>query len=225
MDGEFGVGSKAFKGIKNLPMKCTLLGYDSGWGKRIALYLTDYMKAECGKRYKKDMFPELRRHEKVGDTTIKKLINITNSENGLKDILERGRLDFDVRNFKDIAANFMRESVEDFLHRFGAAVDEPVTADIKRLIRVPGSLHGGSGMLVKKLGLSELEKFDPLNDAIVFGERTVKITILKPFSVQLKGKDLRVEEGIQEVPEYAAIYLICRGVAEYGYRRNQPDPV
>ena len=119
----------------------------------------------------------------------------------------------------------MRESVEDFLHRFGAAVDEPVTADIKRLIRVPGSLHGGSGMLVKKLALSELENFDPLNDAIVFGERTVKITVLKPFSVQLKGKDLRVEEGIQEVPEYAAIYLICRGVAEYGYRRNQPDPV
>ena len=61
-------------------------------GKRIALYLTDYMKAECGKRYKKDMFPELRRHEKVGDTTIKKLINITNSENGLKDILREGDL-------------------------------------------------------------------------------------------------------------------------------------
>ena len=225
MDGEFGTGSKAFKGIKNVPMKCTLIGYDSGWGKRIAVYLTDYMKAECGKRYKKDMFPELRRHEKGGDTTIKKLINITNSESGLKDILEKGRLDFDVRNFKDIAAYFMHESVEDFLHRFGASVDEPVTADIKRLIRVPGSLHGGSGMLVKKLALSELGKFDPLNDAIVFGERPVKITVSKPFSVQMKGKDLRIEEGIQEVPEYAAVYLICRGVAEYGYRRNQPNPV
>jgi DNA primase small subunit len=76
------------------------VGYDSGWGERIALYLTDYMKAECGKKYKKDMFSELRRHEKVGDTTIKKLINITNSENGLKDILERGRLDFDVRTLR-----------------------------------------------------------------------------------------------------------------------------
>ena len=80
-------------------------------------------------------------------------------------------------------------------------------------------------MLVKKLALSGLEKFDPLNDAVIFGERQVKITVSKPFSVQLKGKDLRVEEGIQEVPEYAAIYLICRGVAEYGYRRNQPNPV
>jgi DNA primase small subunit len=119
----------------------------------------------------------------------------------------------------------MQESAGDFLHRFGASVDEPVTADIKRLIRVPGSLHGGSGMLVKKLALSELEGFDPLNDAVVFGERSVKITASKPFSVQLKGKDLRIEEGIQEVPEYAAVYLICRGVAEYGYRRNQPDTV
>jgi len=200
-------------------------GYYSGWGKRIALYLTDYMKAECKKKYKKDMFPELRKCEKIGDTTIKKLINVTNSENGLKDILEKGRLDFDVRNFKGIAANFMKESIEDFLKRFGVAIDEPVTADIKRLIRVPGSLHGGSGMLVKKLALSELEKFDPLNDAIVFGERPVKISVSKPFSIQLKGKDLRVIEGTQEVPEYAAIYLICRGVAEYGYRRNQPDPV
>jgi len=225
MDGEFGTGSKTFKGMKNVPMKCTLVGYDSGWGRRIALYLTDYMKAECGKRYKKDMFPELRRYEKVGDTTVKKLISLANSENGLKDILEKGRLDFDVRNFKDIAAYFMRESVEDFLHRFGASVDEPVTADIKRLIRVPGSLHGGSGMLVKKLALSELEKFEPLTDAVVFGERPVKVTVSKPFSVQLKGKDLRVEEGIHEVPEYAAVYLICRGVAEYGHRRNQSGPV
>jgi DNA primase small subunit len=225
MDGDFGTGSKSFKGIKNVPMKCTLVGYDSGWGKRIALYLTDYMKAECGKKFKKDMFPELRRHEKVGDTTIKKLINITNSETGLKDILEKGRMDFDVRNFKEIAAYFMQESSEDFLHRFGASVDEPVTADIKRLIRVPGSLHGGSGMRVQKLALSELEGFDPLNDAVVFGERPVKVSVAKPFSVQLKGKDLRTEEGIQEVPEYAAVYLMCRGVAEYGYRRNQPDPV
>jgi DNA primase small subunit len=224
MDGEFGTGSKTFKGIKNVPVKCTLAGYDSGWGKRIAIYLTDYMKAECKKRYKKDMFPELRRHDKIGDTTIKKLINITNNESSLKDILEKGRLDFDVRNFKDIAAYFMQDSVENFLHRFGASVDEPVTADIKRLIRTPGSLHGGSGMLVKKLDLSELENFDPLNDAVVFGERPVKVTVSKPFSVQLKGKDLKVEEGLQEVPEYAAVYLICRGVAEYGYRKNQPNP-
>jgi len=225
MDGEYGTGSKAFKGVKNVPMKCMLVGHDSGWGKRIARYLADYLKSESGRKYKKDMFPELRRHEKVGPTAIKKLLRIANSENGLNDILEQGRLDFDVRNFKEIASYFMQESSENFLQRFGASVDEPVTADIKRLIRVPGSLHGGSGMQVRKLAFSELENFKPLEDAVVFGEKPVKVNVSKTFTVQLKGKDLKVEEGIQEVPEYAAVYLMCRGVAEYGHRRDQPNPV
>ena len=38
------------------------------------------------------------------------------------------------RKLKGIAANFMKESIEDFLKKFGVAIDEPVTADIKRLI-------------------------------------------------------------------------------------------
>ncbi|CVK33100.1 DNA primase small subunit domain-containing protein [Methanoculleus bourgensis] len=35
----------------------------------------------------------------------------------------------------------------------GARADEPVTTDIKRLIRAPGSLHGGSGMRVVPLDI------------------------------------------------------------------------
>jgi len=41
---------------------------------------------------------------------------------------------------------------------------------IKRLIRTPGSLHGGSGMRVVPLDLHDLEDFDPLVDAVVFGD-------------------------------------------------------
>lgn len=216
MDGDFGSGSKSYMGQKNVPLKCTLVGYEAGWGKRIARYLTDYMRGETEKRYKKDMFPELRKNEDIGESKVKKIIKIAQNEGALEDILEQGRLDFDVRNFKEIAEYFMQESKEDFRTSFGASVDEPVTGDIKRLIRVPGSLHGGSGMQVKKLELSELEGFRPLEDAVVFGGEAVKVTVSKPFTVQLKGEDLRVEEGIQEVPEYAAVYLMCRGVAEYG---------
>jgi DNA primase small subunit len=102
------------------------------------------------------------------------------------------------------------------VEQMAACVDEPVTADIKRLIRLPGSLHGKSGMKVTALSIDELEAFEPLNDAVVFSDKSVKIKVIKPFAVQMKGKDLMVEEGVQEVPEYAAIYLMCRGVAEYG---------
>ena len=46
--------------------------------------------------------------------------------------------------------------------------DEPVTADVRRLIRCPGSLHGGSGLRVTPLSIRDLEDFDPLQDAVVY---------------------------------------------------------
>lgn len=228
--GDFGTGSKIYKGKKQGVTIKIIQGHDCGWGKRIAEYIVDYLKEEVSKENKKDMFKDLRESLKdeipIGQGTINKLITIGTDENALNSILDRGQLEFGfLKNSGKIFEYFVKQSVQKYAVDFGASVDEPVTADIKRLIRVPGSLHGGSGMLVKKLALSELEMFDPLNDAVIFGNRPVKITVSKPFSVQLKGKDLRVEEGIQEIPEYAAVYLICRGVAEYGYRRNQPSPV
>ncbi len=100
-----------------------------------------------------------------------------------------------------------------------AHTDEPVTADIRRLIRMPSSLHGGSGMRVVPLTLAEFGKFEPLRDAVVFSEREIQIEVkaLKPQNslVEMKGKSIKVVEGINTVPEYAGIYLMCRGAAEY----------
>ncbi len=101
-----------------------------------------------------------------------------------------------------------------------AHTDEPVTADIRRLIRMPSSLHGGSGMRVVPLTLAEFEKFEPLRDAVVFSEKEIQIEViptLKPQNslVEMKGKSIKVEEGINTVPEYAGVYLMCRGAAEY----------
>ncbi|MDP2768020.1 MAG: DNA primase small subunit domain-containing protein, partial [Candidatus Methanoperedens sp.] len=98
--------------------------------------------------------------------------------------------------------------------------DEPVTADVKRLIRMPSSLHGGSGMRVVPLTLAEFEKFEPLNDAVVFSEKEIKVEVLSPLKpqnskVEMKGKGFTVTEGINTLPEYAAMYLMCRGAAEY----------
>lgn len=98
--------------------------------------------------------------------------------------------------------------------------DEPVTADTRRLIRMPSSLHGGSGMRVVSLKLEELPKFEPLNDAVVFSEKEIKIEVISPLKpqnslVEMKDKSFTAKEGINTLPEYAAIYLMCRGAAEY----------
>ncbi|MCX9010384.1 MAG: DNA primase small subunit PriS [Candidatus Methanoperedens sp.] len=106
------------------------------------------------------------------------------------------------------------------IHLGSAHTDEPVTADIKRLIRMPSSLHGGSGMRVVPLTLPEFEKFEPLRDAVVFSEKEVQIEVIPPLKpqnslVEMKGKSISVKEGISSLPEYAAMYLMCRGAAEY----------
>ena len=50
--------------------------------------------------------------------------------------------------------------------RFISEIDEPVTSDIKRLIRLPGSLHGKTGLAVTPIKRDELDDFDPLRDAV-----------------------------------------------------------
>ncbi|MFZ2375842.1 MAG: DNA primase small subunit PriS [Methanothrix sp.] len=100
------------------------------------------------------------------------------------------------------------------LDRERGETDEPVTADVRRLIRCPGSLHGGSGLRATPLSIKDLEEFDPLQDAVVFGDEPVALEILKPFSTQMKGNSYSLREGAEELPLYLAVFLMGRGVAE-----------
>jgi DNA primase small subunit len=101
--------------------------------------------------------------------------------------------------------------------------DEPVTADVRRLIRCPGSLHGGSGLRVTPLTLRDLEDFDPLHDAVVFGDEPMPVQITKPFRTEMKGVVYNLEEGAAELPACVAIFLMARGVAEALSGWNRPE--
>jgi DNA primase small subunit len=95
-----------------------------------------------------------------------------------------------------------------------ALADEPVTTDTKRLIRMPTSLHGGSGMRVQPLELRDLHDFDPLTDAVVFGTRDVKVDVKFPLAMPMLGSTYELQKGIITVPEAVAVFLCCRGMAE-----------
>lgn len=95
-----------------------------------------------------------------------------------------------------------------------ALADEPVTTDTKRLIRMPTSLHGGSGMRVQPLELRDLHDFDPLTDAVVFGTRDVKVDQKFPMKIPMLGSTYELKKGIITVPESVAVFLCCRGMAE-----------
>ncbi|MHA1648755.1 MAG: DNA primase small subunit domain-containing protein [Candidatus Helarchaeota archaeon] len=99
------------------------------------------------------------------------------------------------------------------IEKYGAKVDQPVTIDLHRLIRLPGSLHGKTGFLVKKMSYNELEKFDPFSHAQVFeGSIRVHVHTAPQFRIGNENfgpfKDQKIE-----LPMSAAIYLLCKGVA------------
>lgn len=89
--------------------------------------------------------------------------------------------------------------------------DEPVTADVKRLIRLPGSLHGKTGLRVVSLNRDELDDFDPLRDAVALGMEPVSITPRFDDAMTLGGETVHVTAGeATEVPTAHAVWWCAR---------------
>ncbi|MDI9610237.1 MAG: DNA primase catalytic subunit PriS [Archaeoglobaceae archaeon] len=106
----------------------------------------------------------------------------------------------------------MLKKPDEILEKFRIYIDAPVTADVKRLIRMPGTLHGKTGLKVVRI--EDLDSFEPLRDAIAFGEDKMKLRVLKKVRLRIGDKELNLSQGeIAEIPEFAGIYLLCRGYA------------
>ena len=133
-----------------------------------------------------------------------------------EEVFERvKRLDFS--DFPKSLDRALSKLFNEALEKVKVQVDPPVTADVKRLIRLPGSLHGKTGLRVCKIERDEIDDFKPTRDAVVFGDEDVKIRVKNNVKLRLKEEEFRLKKGKAKVPEFVAIYLICRGVAIYGW--------
>jgi DNA primase small subunit len=88
--------------------------------------------------------------------------------------------------------------------------DEPVTCDVKRLIRLPGSLHGKTGLQVVPITVKELEGFDPLRDAVALPDDPVHVQIPVDVSLTMKNEPYKLTAGSHEVPLFLAAFLLGR---------------
>ena len=106
---------------------------------------------------------------------------------------------------------------QDIVPKLSGEVDEPVTADIKRLIRLPGSIHGKSGLKVMPLTRDELSDFDPMISAVPdsYSDELLQITMFRDTTISMKGETFKLS-GTTEVPEYLAIFLIGKKMATLG---------
>ena len=125
-----------------------------------------------------------------------------------------------IKNLKSqVLYNILVEAVKEF----GCKIDAPVTGDIKRLIRMPGSLHGKTGFMVKSLSYNDLEKFNPFKDAIVFKRGTLLITLVDDTQEIRINNELYgpFKEGERvDVPTAVAVFLILQKKATIGSEDN-----
>ena len=104
-------------------------------------------------------------------------------------------------------------SLEGIVQR--AETDEPVTSDIKRLIRMPSSLHGKTGLRVVPLTRDDVDDFRPLRDAVpaVWTADATPVSLRNKINLEIRGEVFNLAPGVNDVPQYLAIFLAARGLA------------
>ncbi len=100
------------------------------------------------------------------------------------------------------------------VQRQAALIDPVVTMDVHRLIRLPRSLHGKTGLQVVPLPVSALEKFDPLQEAVAFPKGRVDVYVADAPAFRLgNGVYGPYRRERVELPMAAGIYLLCKRAA------------
>ncbi|MDR0198593.1 MAG: DNA primase catalytic subunit PriS [Methanomassiliicoccaceae archaeon] len=160
---------------------------------------------------------ELReRYPSVGEIADKALAKVRKDVSSSKNaIFERNTMATLPKKSQEVLMKIMSEDV---VITLAGEVDEPVTADVKRLIRLPGSVHGKTGLRVTPLSRDALTGFDPLNDAVPkeYSSDPVRITMRRDTDMTILGERMSLK-GETEVPEYAAVFLIGRKMADHGH--------
>ena len=144
-------------------------------------------------------------------------VNQTDAEKLLDDLSEervnrikQGNLDQSKTIRKFFLNNALRKTA---VSMSAGETDEPVTCDVKRLIRLPGSLHGKTGFMVKRIYLDKLNEFDPLDDTIVLPDDPVKVELHESINIEMNGEEFNLEPKENEVPSYLAVFLIGKKMA------------
>ena len=91
--------------------------------------------------------------------------------------------------------------------------DEPVTGDLHRLIRLPGTLHGGTGLLAQSVTLEELRTFDPYRQATALGDAPVKVRCVAGHQVAMGDVASLKPDEVAKLPAAQGAYFMARGFA------------
>ncbi len=105
-----------------------------------------------------------------------------------------------------------QNQLEGMKETLGVRIDPNVTADVHRIFRLSGSLNSKSGLT--KLYCEHLEKFNPFIDACLLDDKSAEVVANCPIQFKLRNRKFGPFENEKvSVPKYAAVYMICKGLA------------
>ena len=194
---------------RKTPAQNEYLPVEGGWGRRMHERLLAEF-THIRDLDEETALQELQEYDGVGEKKARAAWNI--AQDRFVEI-ENGNL-----SAHPVVRAFAKRVATETVAEENAPIDEPVTTDTNRLIRLPGSLHGGSGLAVRRLERDELADFDPLVDAVpeTFESHEITVEVTEGGDVELGGDSFTLEEGEQVVPEYLGVFLMARGRAEKG---------
>ncbi len=182
---------------------CPIPGKAKGWQKKIL----DWM---IGKIEKADS-EELALYGGVSNALAKKLITMRST---IISGISSGML-YQFPGAK--AQAFWDSLIANAIDSLKLGIDRQTSIDAHKIIRLPETLHGGTGLMAKKIPLEGLAEFNALKECIAFPENEIKVRAIAEIpefelNVRKFGK-FNADEEIK-LPEYAAIYLLARNAAQ-----------
>jgi DNA primase small subunit len=95
-----------------------------------------------------------------------------------------------------------------------ANIDSVVTTDVHRLIRLPGTLNGHTGLMAMEVQKEKLDGYDPFSESLVF-QGTMKVKVKDAPRFELGNQQFGPFQNQEtELPSSAAMLLLCKRRAE-----------
>lgn len=193
----------------------THLAKMGGWGEKVHKRLLQVAE-EVQTLSEEEGMSMLTEYNNIGNSRAETILGALNKHTQK---IKNGNLEIGGSGIKLLINELVNEVSDDLM----VPIDEPVTTDTHRLIRLPQSLHGGSGLMVKRVEKDDFNGFDPLLDTIPerFDKLDIEIRVAEPVSLYLNGREFDLDEGENTVPEYLGIHLMASGSAEKISERNK----
>jgi len=171
---------------------------EAGWRGRIATGMYEFLRNTSAEQFKK-----------IG---LKK--SVTNLISQRDKILESWKSRRPWRP-DSVGSESWKKIVQKAIENQSVRIDTVVTTDIHRLIRLTNTLHGKTGLKKIQVSASDIERFDPLKDAVAFKEGRVSLVVFEAPEFRLGDERYGSYRNMKvELPTAAALFLLCKGAAQ-----------